>query len=198
MRVIVFATDLRKVIAGPSPRPGVRCGRSGDREQLIAAGADARWVDSGVSDGSTFIVAEEGERIVGYSCYATHENVPHFSWLVIRLRPGLDVCSVGGFVTPESRGQRIRGDMRRFAAHYFVERGYQRMIGVVDATNTASLRSNASSGTAQVATLTRVRMGKLIVVWQGAALRHVRGESRPFVFVVPETAERPSGTIIAQ
>jgi hypothetical protein len=53
MRVIVFATDLRKVIAGLSPGPGVRCGGSGDREQLIAAGADARWLDSGMSNGST-------------------------------------------------------------------------------------------------------------------------------------------------
>jgi len=191
MRAIVFATELRKIVVGASPRPGIRFGGGpGDRDQLIAAGADATWVDWGISNGSTFIVAEEEGRIAGYSCYATCENVPHFSWLVIRLRPGLDVCSVGGFVIPERRGQRIRGDMRCFAARYFFEQGYQRMIGVVDATNTASLRSNATSGTDRFATLTRVRIGKLIVVWQGRALRHVRWGARPFAFVVPESASR--------
>jgi hypothetical protein len=79
--------------------------------------------------------------------------------------------------------------MRRFAARYFSEQGYQRMIGVVDANNTASIRSNASSGTDRFATLTRIRIGKLIVVWQGGVLRHVRWGA-PFFLIVPESTKR--------
>jgi L-amino acid N-acyltransferase YncA len=125
---------------------------------------------------------EEDGRIVGYSCYPTYESVPPFSWLVIRLRPGLDVFSVGGFVVPERRGQRIRGDMKRFAARHFVEQGYQRMVSVVDTTNTASLRANANLGSVSLATLTRARVGKLNFVWEDQALRHVGWGSQPFVF----------------
>ena len=185
-RVIVFAARLPDLIVESSKaRAGtIRWGSAADRDELVAAGANAKWLDSEISHGSMLVVAEEEGRIVGYSCYPTRESMPQYSWLVVRLRPGLDVFSVGGFVIPERRGRRIRGDMKRFAARHFFEQGYQRMISVVEATNTPSIRSNASVGALPLITLTRVRIGKLILVWQGSALRHVRWTREPFVVSV--------------
>lgn len=181
-RATVFTCDLRKIVARASLRPGIRWGHSGDRDRLVSMGADARWLDSEIGKGSRLVVVEENGKILGYSCYPTYEYATPFSWLVIRSRPGLDVFSVGGFVVPERRGQRIRGDMKRFAARHFVEQGYQRMVSVVDVTNTASLRSNANLGSVPLATLTRIRVGKLNLVCDGRAPRHVGWGTQPFVF----------------
>jgi len=182
-RVIVFAADLSDMIAGTGARAGIRWGGPGDRPALTAAGIGATWLDR-IDKGLRFVVAEEDGRIIGHNIYLTFDEVQQYDWLRISLRAEHDVYSSSAFVLPERRGQRLIADMKRFAARDFVAQGYRRMISVVRAGNEASMKAHARVGAVPLLTLTRVRMGSLILVWQGRSLRQVSWGIRPFTVTV--------------
>jgi RimJ/RimL family protein N-acetyltransferase len=185
-RLVVFAADLRDIIARTGSRSEIRWGGPADRGALITAGASAALVDWTIENGSSarFAVAEENGRIIGQNIYVTGDSIRPYMWLVVRLRTGQDVFGMGALVVPERRGQRLLPDIKGFAARDFVERGYRRMISLVDARNEASIRAHARVGAVPLATLTRVRIGKLVFVWKGWALHHVRWGPQPFVVTV--------------
>lgn len=185
-RVILFAADLSDIIARTAPRPEIRWGKPADHGALIAAGANAEWVDWMTSGDprARFAIAEEDGRIIGQNLYFTGDSIRPYRWLVLKPKKGLDVVAMGGFVIPERRGQSILPDIKGFAARDFMQRGYCRMISWADAKNEASIKSHARVGAIPLATLTRLRIGKLVLVWNGGSLPQFRWGSRPFVITV--------------
>jgi len=182
-RIILFAADLSETIARTELRPEIRWGKPEDHCGLIAAGASPEWAEwiTGADSSARFAVAEEDGRIIGQNIYVTGETVQPYRWLVINLRNGRDVVAMGGFVAPERRGRHLLPDIKGFAARDFAQRGYCRMISWVDSRNAPSIRSHTRVGAVPLATLTRIRIGRLALLWKGWSLPQVRWGSRPFV-----------------
>jgi GNAT superfamily N-acetyltransferase len=182
-RIVVFSAELRDIIATTGPGSGIRWGDPADRAALIAAGAGAAMVDGTVGEGASarVAVADEAGRIIGMNFYVAAERIRAYSWLVVELAAGRDVFAMGGLVAPERRGRNLLADIKGFAARDFATRGYGRMISLVEAGNVASMKAHARIGAVPLATLTRVRVGRLELVWISRSLQHVRWGHRPFV-----------------
>jgi hypothetical protein len=185
-RVIVFAADLDETIARTRPRrAGLRWGMVGDAETLLAIGLRETQLRGCFDRGNRLVVAEQDGRIVGYNIYLTASPLRQHTWLLINLQTGRDYLSMGGFVVPEKRGQRLLGDMKGFAARYFLAEGYRRNISVVHSDNRASLRSHSAVGAIPLTTLRHARIGKLRLVAQDGGIPRVMwGNKQPFVVTV--------------
>ncbi len=183
-RIVVFAAELRDIIARTGSRSGIRWSETADRGALIAAGAGVAMVNAtvGVGQGARVAVAEEAGRIIGMNFYVTSGRIQAYSWLVVDLAAGRDVFAMGGLVAPDKRGRHLLADIKGFAARGLVERGYRRMISLVEAGNEASMKAHARVGAVPLATLTRVRVGRLELVWKDWSLQHFRRGPHPFVF----------------
>jgi len=187
-RVLVFAAELPEIIARTGARSGIRWGGPADRHALIAAGTNETWLDRALDNGARFLVVEEEGRIIGQNIYLTHallDNTRQYPWLALEVQPQHDIYSLGGYVVPEWRGRRLIAHMKGFAARYFVQQGFRRMISLVDADNDASVRAHRHVGAVPLASLTRVRICGLTLVWRDRSLQHVGWRQRePFVLAV--------------
>lgn len=185
-RVIVFSADLEEAIARTRPRrPGLRWGKPDDGRALLAIGLGEARLRGHLDRGDQIVVAEEDGRIVGYNIYLTASPVRQHTWLLINLQIGHDYLSMGGFVVPGKRGQRLLGDIKGFAARHFLAEGYRRNISVVHSDNRASLRSHSALGAIPLTTLRHARIGKLRLVAQdGGRPRVMWGSKEPFVVAV--------------
>ena len=160
-------------------------GEAADAHALLAGGLSEGVVDWVIGTKTRFVLAEDDGGIVGHIIYETSEKVDTYDWLSIRQQAGYDVFSSSAFVAPERRGQGLLGAMRGFAARHFAELGYRRNLSLVDTSNEASTRANARIGSVPLLTLTRVRLGSLMLVWQGHRLRHIDwGRKQPYVLSV--------------
>jgi hypothetical protein len=181
-RLIVFAADLNDVIARTGSRPGIRWAMLADSSALIAGGIGGTWLNSFLERGGRLAVAEEDGRIVGYNFYVTYSAVQQHSWLIVDLQAGHDYMSLGGFVVPEKRGQRLLGDIKGFAARHFAAEGYRRNISVTRSDNGSTLRAHAAIGAKPVMSVRRARIGKLsIIAKDGGFPRVLWGNDQPFV-----------------
>ena len=185
--IVVFAARLSDIVAKTRPREGIRWGGPADHGALLAAGAGAAMVDGALGEAAIarVAVAEEAGRIIGQNFYVAAGPIRAYSWLVMELAAGRDVFAMGGFVAPESRGRHLLADIKGFAARAFLDQGYVRMISLVDARNEASLRAHAHVGAVPLATLTRLRVGRLELVWKDRSFGHFHRGPRPFVFAAP-------------
>jgi RimJ/RimL family protein N-acetyltransferase len=91
------------------------------------------------------------------------------------------VLSLGGFVVPDRRGLGLIGEVKAFAARHFLAQGYRRMVGVVSADNSASLKAFSRLGAKPLETLTRARIGRINLVWRSRALPRAFGRDRPLI-----------------
>lgn len=182
-RMIVFVADLRDTVARTNPPAMIRWGTTADRDVLLAGGTSEAGVDWALANGARFAVAEQDDRIIAHNIYLTSREVRQQDWLVIRLRQGRDVFSLGGFVRPEYRGRKLLAGIKGYAARYFLEQGYCRNISLVDADNAASIKAHAHVGAVPLTELRRHRLGDLVLVTQGFAPRHIGLRRRkPYVF----------------
>ena len=172
-RLIVFTADLAEIIARTEPRAGIRWARPADCAALEAAGLDGKWAAAMLRGGSRFVVAEEQGRMVGCSAYLLRERVRPYGWLAILPRPGRDVVSIGVAVVPERRGDRLFGGMQAFAARAFAAEGYGRMVACVERDNRSAIRAQRRIGAVPAASLTRLRIGRLMLVWRGWRPSHI-------------------------
>jgi L-amino acid N-acyltransferase YncA len=177
-RLIIFAADLGVMSAREISTAGIRWGTLDDMGGLVATGVDALWLRL-IDDRAPFAVMEEDGRVIGFTIFMPHEKVYQYRWLVLRLRPHQDVFSTGAFVIPERRGGGITADIKSFAARHYAGQGYRRMVSVVNARNTASIRAHRRVGAAPLGTLRRARIGDINMVWQHGRLPQIGRQ--PFV-----------------
>jgi L-amino acid N-acyltransferase YncA len=190
-RLLVFVSELGDLIANTEPVwADIRWGIDADCDALIAAGVSTNWLNWALDHGARFVVAEENGRIIGHNIFLSYESVWQYDWLLVRLDPKQDVLSTASFVVPERRRRRVFVSIKRFAAEYFAHQGYRRIISLVEAGNEPSIRAHRRIGAVCRTTLTRARIGKLKLVWQGAELRHFGWGPEPFVFGCGTASQR--------
>lgn len=192
-RIVVLAAELTAIVARTRAAAGIRWGGPADREALVAAGAGTAMVEAALGQKAVarVAVAEEAGRIAGWNFYVCAGSVRVYSWLEIELAAGRDVFAMGSYVLPEHRGRHLLADIKGFAARSLVEGGLDRMFSVVETGNAASLRAHARVGAVPLATLTRVRIGGLDLVWTGRSPGRLHRGPPPYVFSAP--ASRGAG-----
>ena len=185
-RFIVFAADLKDIIARSSGHDRIGWAERSDRDSLIALGAKAAWLDWALNDSDTpIVVAKIYGRVIGYYAITLRNEIRQSDWLIVSSKTHHDILGLYGFVIPEYRGRGILGRMKGFAAQLFRESGYRRLISLVRAQNRASLRAQAHAGAVPLVTVSRVRIGKLMFIWEGHNLRRVSlGKTKPLVVTV--------------
>ena len=94
-----------------------------------------------------------------------------------------DILAMYGFVRPERRGQQVLAGIKAFAARHYIRHGYGRMISMVRASNTPSIRAHANLGAASQFVVTRFRLGSLMIVWYRSTISIGRA-GRQFSIVV--------------
>jgi len=184
-RAIVCVAELGAIVAKTQLASGIRWGEAAECSAVDGGTLDPAWIDWFIERGAKIVVAERDDQVVGHVAYLTRELVPQYDWLSLKLQPGKDVLSVGGFVTPRFRGQGLLGSMKGFAARHFIAEGYRRNVSVVDAGNRASLKAHRSIGAYPTARLWRVRIGRLVIVSRDFRPCHATwGEKQRFIFAV--------------
>ncbi|WP_187969596.1 GNAT family N-acetyltransferase [Aquibium microcysteis] len=183
-RIVVFSAELTVIAATTRATGGIRWGGPADRDALVAAGAGPAMVDSAFRESAIarVAVAEEDGRVIGQNVYLAAGALRVYPWLTVELAQGREVLAMGGLVVPEHRGRHLLADIKGFAARAFLDQGYVRMVSVVETRNTASLRAHARIGAVALATLTRIRLGRLDLVRDDRSTRHLQIATRPYVF----------------
>ena len=107
----------------------VDLGNPDQRKVLVMA------IEYGVRRGEAVVVAEEGDRLVGFVVWVAFPDAAEG-----------EVLGAGTYVTPEFRRQMVSIEMREFAKDYCKERGNKYVSGAVFGENVAGLRAAKRTG----------------------------------------------------
>lgn len=85
-----------------------------------------------------------------------------FGWARVRLAPG-EIYAAAAYVAPAQRGQRLQGELRKFAWSELAREGNKRVVTFVEMLNRSSLRSQMKPARRYIGRLWYVRLLGLVV-----------------------------------
>ena len=121
-------------------------------------------------------VSKNGE-IVAYG-WVIQDFWDVFGWVRVRLAPG-EIYSGGAFVAHAHRGQRLQGELRKFAWSQLAGEGNKRVVTFIEMLNRSSLRSQVKPARRYVGRLWYVRVLGLVIYringkWGAGFWNHAR------------------------
>ena len=115
-------------------------------------------------------IASDGGRLTAWHCLAP-ETAPIEDWLLMRIEAGGAIWTLGTWVDPDRRGQRLAVEIRHHAAAWARDQGYSKVFGWIRASNRNNLRSARRNGFEPVGRLFVARLGGFGLVRHGRRLR---------------------------
>jgi len=106
------------------------------------------------------VISKDGET-VAYA-WVIPEFWDVFGWARVRLAPG-EIYAAAAYVAPAQRGQRLQGELRKFAWSELAGEGYKRVVTFVEMLNRSSLRSQVKPARRYIGRLWYIRLLGLVV-----------------------------------
>jgi GNAT superfamily N-acetyltransferase len=105
-------------------------------------------------------ISKDGETIA-YS-WLVEDCWEVFEWARVRLAPG-EIYASSAYVAPAHRGQRLRGELRKFAWRELAEEGNKRVVTFVEMLKRSSLRSQVKPARRYVGRVWYMRLLGLVI-----------------------------------
>lgn len=132
-----------------------------DTDQLKVGGLSDREIQTFLDYNARAHVISKGCEIVAYA-WVIPEFWDVFGWARVRLAPG-EIYSAAAYVAPAQRGQRLQGELRKFAWSKLAGEGNTRVVTFVEMLNRSSLRAQVKPARRYVGRLWYVRILGLVI-----------------------------------
>jgi hypothetical protein len=132
-----------------------------DYDQLKIGGLTDREIQTFLDhDGRAHLISKNGETVAYGWLIKDFWNV--FGWVRVRLAPG-ELYSAAGYVAPAHRGQRLQGELRKFAWSQMAGEGNKRIVTFIEMLNRSSLRAPVKPARRYVGRLWYARVLGLVI-----------------------------------